>query len=122
MIYRARERRSRRRVVLKAYLRQHRNPTRAAALEREQRMLRLAAPHAGIVALERVLEVGTRAKLQLTAGIDQFVANRRPACRVAGVCRPPWLWPLKMQQSRGTPQPRLVCGPEGAWARTHPFA
>ncbi|KAI8464568.1 MAG: kinase-like domain-containing protein [Monoraphidium minutum] len=56
MIYRARERRSRRRVVLKAYLRQQRNPVRAAALEREQEMLRLAAPHPHVVGLERVLE------------------------------------------------------------------
>lgn len=57
MIYRARERRSRRRVVLKAYVRQQRNPVRAQALDREQRMLRMAGPHAGVLGLERVLEV-----------------------------------------------------------------
>ena len=57
MVYRGRERRTRRRVVLKAYLRAQRTPARAAALRREQEMLRLAGPHAGVVALDRVLEV-----------------------------------------------------------------
>ena len=57
MIYRGRERRSRRRVVLKAYLRSQRNPVRAAALERERELLVAAGPHPGIITLERVLEV-----------------------------------------------------------------
>lgn len=57
MVYRGRERRSRQRVVLKAYSQQQRNPVRAAALEREQEMLAAAAPHPGILGLERVLEV-----------------------------------------------------------------
>lgn len=57
MIYRGRERRSRRRVVLKAYLRAQRNPVRAAALEREQDLLRATGTHPGVVGLERVLEV-----------------------------------------------------------------
>jgi hypothetical protein len=88
MIYRGRERRSRRRVVLKAYLRAQRNSARAAALEREQDMLRAAAGHAGVVALERVLEVratrAARARLRLCrivpAAAVCIIANsqRRP--------------------------------------------
>jgi len=68
MIYRGRDRRSRRRVVLKAYMRAQRNPTRAAALEREQDMLRVAGTHPGVVGLERVLENSDATYLVLEAG------------------------------------------------------
>lgn len=96
MIYRGRERRSRRRVVLKAYLRCQRTPVRAEALEREQRMLAAAGVHPGIVVLERVLEV----RLSLTP------RRRWQRARRGGVhalpplgglprqqqWRPPWVW------------------------------
>ncbi|GBF90109.1 hypothetical protein Rsub_02817 [Raphidocelis subcapitata] len=79
MIYRGRERRSRRRIVLKAYPRAQRNPTRAAALEREQDMLRAAGGHPGIVAMERVLEAPDATYLVLEAGtggtLIEAVAN-----------------------------------------------
>jgi hypothetical protein len=57
-VYRARDRRSHARVALKAYPRVQRGPARAAALDREREMLSVAGGHPGVVALERVLEVG----------------------------------------------------------------